>query len=71
MSTPIQALMAETLGNLKQMIDVDTIVGEPMTTPDGTTVIPVSRVACGFGAGFKRRSGYTYFDMRKEDGKNG
>lgn len=51
MSTPIQALMAEALGNLKQMIDVNTIVGEPMTTPDGTTVIPVSRVACGFGAG--------------------
>lgn len=51
MSTPIQGLMAEALGNLKQMIDVNTIVGDPMTTPDGTTVIPVSRVACGFGAG--------------------
>lgn len=51
MSTPIQGLMAEALGNLKQMIDVNTIVGEPITTPDGTTVIPVSRVACGFGAG--------------------
>lgn len=51
MSTPIQGLMAEALGNLKQMIDVNTIVGEPMTTPDGTTIIPVSRVACGFGAG--------------------
>lgn len=51
MSTPIQGLMAEAMGNLKQMIDVNTIVGEPMSTPDGTTVIPVSRVAFGFGAG--------------------
>lgn len=51
MSTPIQGLMAEALGNLKQMIDVNTIVGEPIITSDGTTIIPVSKVACGFGAG--------------------
>lgn len=51
MSTPIQGLMAEAMGNLKQMIDVNTIVGEPITTSDGTTVIPVSKVAFGFGGG--------------------
>lgn len=51
MSTPIEGLMGQALGNLKQMIDVNTIVGEPITTADGTTVIPVSKVAFGFGAG--------------------
>ena len=51
MSTPIEGLMAETMGKLKHMIDVNTIVGEPITTSDGTTVIPVSRVGLGFGAG--------------------
>jgi len=51
MSTPIESLMGQALGNLKQMIDVNTIVGETITTPDGTTVIPVSKVAFGFGAG--------------------
>ena len=51
MSTPIESLMGQALGNLKQMIDVNTIVGEPITTADGTTVIPVSKVAFGFGAG--------------------
>lgn len=51
MATPIEGLMGEALGNLKQMIDVNTIVGEPITTSDGTTVIPVSKVAFGFGAG--------------------
>ena len=51
MSTPIEGLMAQAMGNLKQMIDVNTIVGEPITTSDGTTVIPVSRVGFGFGAG--------------------
>lgn len=33
------------------MIDVNTVVGDPVETPDGTVIIPVSRVACGFGAG--------------------
>ncbi len=51
MSTPIEGLMGESLGKLKQMIDVNTIVGEVITTPDGTTIIPVSKVAFGFGAG--------------------
>ncbi len=51
MATPIEGLMNESLGKLKQMIDVNTIVGECITTTDGTTVIPVSRVAFGFGAG--------------------
>lgn len=51
MATPIEGLMNEALGNLKQMIDVNTIVGDVITTPDGTTIIPVSKVAFGFGAG--------------------
>lgn len=51
MATPIEGLMNESLGKLKQMIDVNTIVGECITTADGTTVIPVSKVAFGFGAG--------------------
>ena len=50
-ATPIEGLMNETLGNLKHMIDVNTIVGDAVTTPDGTTIIPVSKVAFGFGAG--------------------
>lgn len=51
MSTPIEGLMSEVMSKLKQMIDVNTIVGECITTSDGTTVIPVSKVALGFGAG--------------------
>ena len=51
MATPIEGLMNEALGNLKQMIDVNTIVGDVITTPDGATIIPVSKVAFGFGAG--------------------
>ncbi len=48
---PIQDLMTETMEKIKSMVDVDTTVGTPITTPDGTTVIPVSRVTFGFGSG--------------------
>ncbi|MBE7051980.1 MAG: sporulation protein YtfJ [Ruminococcaceae bacterium] len=55
MATPIEGLMSEAMGKLKEMIDVNTIVGEAINTCDAkgeaTTVIPVSKVAFGFGAG--------------------
>lgn len=48
---PIQGLMRTTLENLKQMVDVNTIIGEPVETPDGSVILPVSRVGFGFAAG--------------------
>ncbi len=48
---PIEGLMSEAMEHIKQMVDVNTIVGNPVTTPDGTTIIPISKVAFGFGAG--------------------
>ena len=48
---PIQGLMSATMENLRDMIDVNTIIGEPIATQDGSTVIPVSRVSFGFLAG--------------------
>ena len=48
---PIQSLMSETMEKIKKMVDVDTIIGTPISTPDGTTVIPVSKVTFGFGSG--------------------
>ena len=48
---PIEGLMGQSMDHIKKLIDVNTIVGEAVTTPDGTTIIPVSKVAFGFGAG--------------------
>jgi len=48
---PIESLMSEAMDHIKKLVDVNTIVGDPVTTPDGTTIIPVSKVAFGFGAG--------------------
>ncbi len=48
---PIEGLMNGAMEHIRQLVDVNTIVGTPITTPDGTTVIPISKVAFGFGAG--------------------
>ncbi len=48
---PIQGLMDTAMSNIKAMVDVNTIVGDAVTAPDGTLIIPVSTVSFGFGAG--------------------
>ena len=48
---PIQGLMATTMQSIKEMVDVNTIVGTPIETKDGTVIIPISRVSFGFAAG--------------------
>lgn len=48
---PIEGLMKTAMESIKEMVDVNTIVGDPVETPDGTVIIPVTRVACGFAAG--------------------
>lgn len=48
---PIEALMRTAMESIKEMVDVNTIVGEPVETPDGKVVIPVTKVLCGFAAG--------------------
>ena len=47
----VNNLLDVTMDKIKQMVDVNTVIGSPVTTPDGTTVIPVSRVSYGFASG--------------------
>ena len=47
----INDAMNLTMQKLREMIDVNTVVGQPITTPDGTTLIPVSKVTFGFASG--------------------
>lgn len=51
MSHPIEGLMDSVLKNIKTMVDVNTIIGEPIHADEGVLIIPVSRVAYGFGTG--------------------
>ena len=48
---PIGELMATTMQKIKEMVDVNTIVGTPIRTVEGITIIPVSKVSFGFGSG--------------------
>ena len=48
---PIEGIMTTTMENIRDMIDVNTIIGDAITTADGCTIIPISRVSFGFVAG--------------------
>lgn len=43
--------MDTTMNKIKEMVDVNTIIGDPITSPDGTIIIPVSKVSYGFASG--------------------
>lgn len=60
---PIQGLMITAMENLREMVDVNKIVGDAVETPDGHVIIPVSRVSFGFVAGG------TEFDVLEEQQK--
>lgn len=47
----IEGILSSSLENLKTLVDANTIIGEQITTPDGTTIIPVSKVTFGFASG--------------------
>lgn len=48
---PINELMSTTMQKVREMIDANTIVGQPIHTEDGVTLIPVSRLSVGFAGG--------------------
>ncbi len=48
---PIQELMQTTMSKIREMVDTNTVVGQPISTADGVTLIPVSRLSFGFASG--------------------
>lgn len=48
---PIESMMNTTMEKIKTMVDASTMIGDPITTPDGTVIIPVSKVSYGFASG--------------------
>ena len=48
---PIESIMDTTMENIKSMVDVNTIVGDPVETVEGSVIIPISKVSFGFAAG--------------------
>lgn len=51
MAQHLEGLMSTSMEKIRQLVDVNTIIGDPITSPDGTIIIPVSKVSFGFVAG--------------------
>ena len=51
MSQTLSNMIENTLTKIKDMISVNDVVGSPITTPEGVTIIPISKVSVGFGGG--------------------
>ena len=47
----VNRLMGLTMDKIKEMVDADTVIGSPVTTPDGTIILPISRISYGFASG--------------------
>ena len=51
MSQTLPNMLDKTIAKIREMVDVNSVIGNPNTTPDGVTIIPVSKVSVGFGGG--------------------
>lgn len=51
MNHPLSEMITSTMEKLQTLIDTNTVMGDPVTTPDGTTVIPITRITYGIAGG--------------------
>lgn len=51
MSENASKMLESAIAKVREMVDVNSVIGDPITTPDGVTIIPVSKVSVGFGGG--------------------
>ncbi len=64
MSTNVPNMLENTIAKIREMVDVNSVIGEPITTPDGVTIIPVSKVSVGVAGG---GSDYVSKNLNKQD----
>ena len=64
---PIEGLMTTAMNSIKDMIDVNTIIGEPIETSNNIVIIPISKVSFGFAAGGSEFKGETIDEYKKVD----
>lgn len=51
MSQTVPNMLEKTISKIREMLDANSVLGQPITTPDGTTIIPVSNISVGVGGG--------------------
>ena len=64
---PIDGLMETAMTSIKDMVDVNTIIGDPIETKNGMVIIPISKVSFGFAAGGSEFKGETIDEYKKKD----
>lgn len=64
---PIEGLMETAMNSIQDMVDVNTIIGEPIETTNNMMIIPISKVCFGFAAGGSEFSGETIDEYKKKD----
>ena len=64
---PIEVLMETAMNSIKEMVDVNTIIGEPIETQNGMVIIPISKVCFGFAAGGSEFKGETIDEYTKNN----
>lgn len=64
---PIQGLMVTAMNSIQDMVDVNTIIGEPIETTNNVVIIPISKVTFGFAAGGSEFKGETIDEYSKKD----
>ena len=64
---PIEGLMITAMNSIKDMVDVNTIIGEPIETSNNIVIIPISKVSFGFASGGSEFKGETIDEYTKRD----
>ena len=64
---PIEGLMTTAMDSIQGMVDVNTIIGEPIETSVGSVIIPISKVTFGFAAGGSEFKGETVNEYTKKE----
>lgn len=64
---PIEVLMETAMNSIKEMVDVNTIIGDPIETKNGMVIIPISKVCFGFAAGGSEFKGETIDEYKRKD----
>lgn len=64
---PIEKIMLTAMNSIKEMIDVNTIIGDPIETSNGVVIIPISKVSLGFAAGGSEFKGETLDEYTRKD----
>lgn len=64
MSQKLPNMLEGTMAKIREMVDVNSVVGDPIVTADGVTIIPISKVSVGFGGG---GSDFSPKNPRQED----